>query len=48
VLGLTAVVVGLSVVAMILRHVGGNAAAWVVAAPLFLAGLGADMVTSPT
>jgi EmrB/QacA subfamily drug resistance transporter len=45
--GLIAVILGLSVVALVLRHVGGDAAAWLAAAPLFLAGLGGGMVTSP-
>jgi MFS family permease len=45
--GLVAMIVGLSSAALVLRHVGGNAAAWTVAGPLLLAGLGGGMVTSP-
>jgi Na+/melibiose symporter-like transporter len=45
--GLVAMIVGLSAVALVLRHVGGQAAAWSVAGPLLLAGLGGGMVTSP-
>ena len=45
--GLIAVILGLSVVALVLRQVGGDAAAWLAAGPLFLAGLGGGMVTSP-
>jgi MFS family permease len=45
--GLAAVVVGLTTVALVLRHVGGDAAAWATAGPLLLAGLGGGLVTSP-
>jgi EmrB/QacA subfamily drug resistance transporter len=45
--GLAAIVLGLVATALILRHVGGDAAAWVTAAPLLVAGLGGGMVTSP-
>jgi MFS family permease len=45
--GLAGVIVGLSVVALVLRQVGGDAAAWMAAGPLFLAGLGGGLVTSP-
>jgi MFS family permease len=39
--------VGLVAPAVVLRHVGGDAAAWVAAVPLLVAGLGGGMVTSP-
>ena len=45
--GLTATVVGLTATALVLRHVGGDRAAWAAAGPLLLAGLGGGMVTSP-
>jgi EmrB/QacA subfamily drug resistance transporter len=45
--GLCAGIVGLAATALVLRHTGGDAAAWVAAGPLFLAGLGGGMVTSP-
>ncbi|MDT7742656.1 MAG: hypothetical protein QOE59_1734 [Actinomycetota bacterium] len=45
--GLATVVVGLVATALVLRHVDGSAAAWAVAGPLLLAGLGGGMVTSP-
>jgi Major Facilitator Superfamily len=45
--GLTTIVVGLAATALVLRHVGGDRAAWAVAGPLLLAGLGGGMVTSP-
>jgi EmrB/QacA subfamily drug resistance transporter len=45
--GLTTVAVGLVATAFVLRHVGGDSAAWAAAAPLLVAGLGAGMVTSP-
>lgn len=45
--GLTATVAGLAATALVLRHVGGDAAAWAAAAPLLVAGLGGGMVTSP-
>jgi MFS family permease len=45
--GLVAMIIGLSGVALVLRHVDGNTAAWAVAGPLLLAGLGGGMVTSP-
>jgi len=45
--GLTTVTLGLVVVALVLRHVGGDAATWACAAPLLVAGLGGGMVTSP-
>jgi MFS family permease len=45
--GLIATTAGLAVTALLLRHTGGDAAAWVVAPPLLLAGLGGGMVTSP-
>jgi EmrB/QacA subfamily drug resistance transporter len=45
--GLAAVAVGLAGAALMLRHVGGDAAAWATAGPLLLGGLGGGMVTSP-
>jgi MFS family permease len=45
--GLTTTVVGLAATALVLRHVGGDRAAWAVVGPLLLAGLGGGMVTSP-
>jgi MFS family permease len=45
--GLVTVVVGLVATALVLRHVGGDAAAWVAAVPLLVTGLGGGMVTSP-
>jgi EmrB/QacA subfamily drug resistance transporter len=45
--GLTATAVGLAATALVLRHVGGDQAAWAAAGPLLLAGLGGGMVTSP-
>jgi EmrB/QacA subfamily drug resistance transporter len=47
VFGLTMVVVGLVAAALVLRQVGGDAAAWAAAGPLLLGGLGGGMVTSP-
>jgi len=47
VFGLAATVVGLVATALVLRHVGGDAAAWAIVGPLLLAGLGGGMVTSP-
>ena len=45
--GLATTVAGLAVTALVLRHVGGDRAAWATAGPLLLAGLGGGMVTSP-
>ncbi|HET6749292.1 MAG TPA: MFS transporter [Actinomycetes bacterium] len=45
--GLATTVVGLATTALVLRHVGGDRAAWAAAGPLLLAGLGGGMVTSP-
>lgn len=45
--GLAAVTVGLAATALVLRHVGGNAAAWLSIVPLLFAGLGGGMVTTP-
>jgi EmrB/QacA subfamily drug resistance transporter len=45
--GLIAVAVGLIATALVLRNVGGDAAAWATAGPLLVAGLGGGMVTSP-
>jgi EmrB/QacA subfamily drug resistance transporter len=45
--GLTMTAVGLAVTALVLRHVGGDQAAWAAAGPLLLGGLGGGMVTSP-
>jgi EmrB/QacA subfamily drug resistance transporter len=47
VFGLTATAAGLACTALVLRHVGGDAAAWATAGPLLVAGLGGGMVTSP-
>jgi EmrB/QacA subfamily drug resistance transporter len=47
VFGLSATVVGLVATALLLRHVDGDTAAWAVAGPLLVAGLGGGMVTSP-
>ena len=45
--GLTATIAGLVTTALVLRHVGGDAAALAAAGPLLVAGLGGGMVTSP-
>ena len=45
--GLLTVIAGLVATALVLSRVGGNAAAWAVAGPLLLAGLGSGLVTSP-
>jgi EmrB/QacA subfamily drug resistance transporter len=45
--GLTTIAVGLAATALVLRHAGGDRAAWAAAGPLLLAGLGGGMVTSP-
>ncbi|MFD3400145.1 MFS transporter [Kribbella sp. NPDC058693] len=45
--GLIATVAGLVSTALVLRHVGGETAAWAAAGPLLVAGLGGGMVTSP-
>jgi EmrB/QacA subfamily drug resistance transporter len=45
--GLTAMVVGLVMTALVLRHTTGEATAWAVVGPLLVAGLGGGMVTSP-
>jgi EmrB/QacA subfamily drug resistance transporter len=45
--GLIATAAGLVTTALLLRHVGGDAAAWAAAGPLLVAGLGGGMVTSP-
>jgi len=45
--GLIAMSVGLVATALLLRNVGGDAAAWATAGPLLVAGLGGGMVTSP-
>jgi MFS family permease len=45
--GLTATAVGLVATALVLRHSGGDSAAWATAGPLLVAGLGGGMVTSP-
>jgi EmrB/QacA subfamily drug resistance transporter len=47
VFGLATVVVGLAAAALVLRQVGGDAAAWAAAGPLLVGGLGGGMVTSP-
>jgi MFS family permease len=45
--GLTAVVIGMIATAVVLRHTTGDAAAWAIVGPLFVAGLGGGMVASP-
>jgi MFS family permease len=45
--GLATTTVGLVAAALVLRHVGGDAAGWAAAAPLLVGGLGGGMVTSP-
>ena len=45
--GLLAVAVGMAATALVLRTVGGDAAAWAAAGPLLVAGIGGGMVTSP-
>lgn len=40
-------VTGLAATALVLRHVGGDQAAWAAAGPLLLGGLGGGMVTPP-
>jgi MFS family permease len=45
--GLIGMSVGLLAAALVLRNVGGDAAAWATVGPLFVAGLGGGMVTSP-
>jgi MFS family permease len=45
--GLTATIAGLVTTALLLRHVGGDTAAWATAGPLLVAGLGGGMITSP-
>ena len=47
VFGLAAVAVALAVAALVLRHIGGDGAAWAAAGPLLVGGLGGGMVTSP-
>jgi EmrB/QacA subfamily drug resistance transporter len=47
VIGLCAGIVGLAATAFVLRYTGGDAAAWLAAGPLLVAGLGGGMVTSP-
>jgi MFS family permease len=47
VVGLVASAIGLVATALVVRHVGGDAAAWVTAGPLLIAGIGGGMVTSP-
>ena len=47
VFGLATVAVGLAAAALVLRHVGGDAAAWAIVGPLLVGGLGGGMVTSP-
>jgi EmrB/QacA subfamily drug resistance transporter len=47
VIGLTMTTAGLAAAALVLRHVGGDAAAWATAVPLLVGGLGGGMVTSP-
>ena len=45
--GLVVMAAGLVLTALVLRQVGGDAAAWASAGPLLVAGLGGGMVTSP-
>jgi MFS family permease len=45
--GLTAMLAGLLATALVLRHSTGDSATWAIVAPLFVAGLGGGMVTSP-
>jgi EmrB/QacA subfamily drug resistance transporter len=45
--GLVSITVGLVATALVLRDVGGDAAAWAVAGPLLVAGIGGGMVVSP-
>ena len=45
--GLVAVVTGLLVTALVLRHTSPDAVQWAIAGPLLVAGLGGGMVTSP-
>jgi MFS family permease len=45
--GLTAVTVGMIATALVLRHTTGDAATWAIVGPVFVAGLGGGMVTSP-
>jgi MFS family permease len=45
--GLTATLLGLVATALVLRHTTGDSAAWAIAGPLLVAGLGGGMVTSP-
>jgi EmrB/QacA subfamily drug resistance transporter len=47
VFGLATVAVALAAAALVLRRVGGDAAAWATVAPLLVGGLGGGMVTSP-
>jgi EmrB/QacA subfamily drug resistance transporter len=47
VIGLTMTTAGLAAAALVLRYVGGDAAAWATAVPLLVGGLGGGMVTSP-
>jgi EmrB/QacA subfamily drug resistance transporter len=47
VIGLSTVILGLVTTALVLRYVGGDAAAWATAGPLLFAGLGGGLVTSP-
>ncbi|MCW2533414.1 MAG: transporter [Blastococcus sp.] len=45
--GLLAAAIGMGATALVLRTVGGDAAAWAAAGPLLVAGLGGGMVVSP-
>ena len=47
VVGLTMTVAGLATTALLLRQIGGEAAAFAIAGPLLMAGLGGGMVTAP-
>jgi EmrB/QacA subfamily drug resistance transporter len=47
VLGLLAAALGMAATALVLRGVGGHAAAWAAAGPLLVAGIGGGMVITP-
>jgi MFS family permease len=45
--GLATTAAGLITTALLLRHISGDAAAWAIAGPMLVGGLGAGMVTAP-
>jgi EmrB/QacA subfamily drug resistance transporter len=45
--GLATTAAGLITTALMLRHIGGQAAEWAIAGPLLVGGIGAGMVTAP-